>query len=247
MGFGYGPPTIVTDGLVFAVDAGNPKSFTPDTLPVSDLVNYISNNTGTIINNGTGDEIGYSSDDGGSWLYDGTDDTIEFDPLPVLSGKDNLTISCWHKTEASVTTIESLYGNTAGGFHGIWCGLYYTATNFLYFEIGNGVNEYVYSASLSTVMPKGFWYDLTLVLDASETDAMDKWKIYVNGEKIATLANGIFEGTSTSASNLQLGNDKTSYNFPFNGNIAKFLIYDRSLTAAEVLHNYNAQKSRFGL
>ena len=43
MGFGYGPPTIVTDGLVFAVDAGNPKSFTPDTLPVSDLVNYISN------------------------------------------------------------------------------------------------------------------------------------------------------------------------------------------------------------
>ena len=33
----------------------------------------------------------------------------------------------------------------------------------------------------------------------------------------------------------------------FNGNIANVCIYDRALTASEVLQNYNTQKSRFGL
>ena len=32
-----------------------------------------------------------------------------------------------------------------------------------------------------------------------------------------------------------------------NGNVAVTQIYNRALTAAEVLQNYNAQKGRFGL
>ena len=45
MGFGYGPPTIVTDGLVFAVDAGNPQSYISGSTTVYDLVNYLSDNS----------------------------------------------------------------------------------------------------------------------------------------------------------------------------------------------------------
>ena len=33
----------------------------------------------------------------------------------------------------------------------------------------------------------------------------------------------------------------------FNGNLAIARVYNRALTAAEVLQNYNAQKGRFGL
>ena len=115
-----------------------------------------------------------------------------------------------------------------------------------FFEIGNGANEYVARNSLSTYMPKGYWHDLTLVLDTSETGA-DKWKLYIDGLNIAwSSTSGIFEGTSTSTSNLRLASDKTSYaSFDFEGNIGNFLIYDRALTASEVLQNYNATKNRF--
>jgi hypothetical protein len=34
---------------------------------------------------------------------------------------------------------------------------------------------------------------------------------------------------------------------PMTGNIASVQIYNRALTAQEVLQNYNAQKGRFGL
>jgi len=35
--------------------------------------------------------------------------------------------------------------------------------------------------------------------------------------------------------------------YPFNGKIAKVQVYDRPLTATEVLNDYNNTKSRFGL
>jgi len=35
--------------------------------------------------------------------------------------------------------------------------------------------------------------------------------------------------------------------YPFGGNIAITRIYNKALTAAEVLQNYNALKGRFGL
>jgi hypothetical protein len=44
-----------------------------------------------------------------------------------------------------------------------------------------------------------------------------------------------------------IGNrDDVSVN-PTNGNISQTLIYNRALTATEILQNYNATKSRFGL
>jgi hypothetical protein len=36
-------------------------------------------------------------------------------------------------------------------------------------------------------------------------------------------------------------------NYYFNGSIGLAIIYNRALTAAEILQNYNAVKTRFGL
>jgi hypothetical protein len=38
-----------------------------------------------------------------------------------------------------------------------------------------------------------------------------------------------------------------TYQYPWNGRISGALIYNRSLSATEVLQNYNATKTRFGL
>jgi hypothetical protein len=73
---------------------------------------------------------------------------------------------------------------------------------------------------------------------------------------IRLYLNGVVTGT-TAASSLILNNTGSLYvgqrndgggnvNF-FNGNISTSQIYNRALSASEVLQNYNAQKSRFNL
>jgi hypothetical protein len=43
-----------------------------------------------------------------------------------------------------------------------------------------------------------------------------------------------------------IGNENNLSQWPFNGRISSVLIYNRVLTATEILQNYNATKSRFG-
>jgi len=71
-----------------------------------------------------------------------------------------------------------------------------------------------------------------------------------NGTTLTSYTNGIADGTATgfsfNISNLYttIGNSVNSQYFT--GRIAQTLVYNRSLSAAEVLQNYNATKGRFG-
>ncbi len=67
MGF-YRGPNIVTDGLVFAVDAGSTRSYPGSGTTTTSLVGSA---TGTL-NNG----VGFTSSFGGGFTFDGTDDNI---------------------------------------------------------------------------------------------------------------------------------------------------------------------------
>jgi hypothetical protein len=64
----YRGPNIVTDGLVFAVDAGSERSYPGTGTTVTDLVGL---NNGTLTNGVT-----YQSANGGVFDFDGTDDYI---------------------------------------------------------------------------------------------------------------------------------------------------------------------------
>ena len=67
MGF-YRGPNIVTDGLVYAMDAGSGRSY-DGTTTLNDLV---GSNTGTLTNG-----VAYQSINGGVFYFDGTDDYID--------------------------------------------------------------------------------------------------------------------------------------------------------------------------
>ena len=58
-------PSIVTDGLVFYIDAANPNSYISGSTTVNDL---LSDNDGTLTNG-----VGF---DNKSWVFDGIDDYI---------------------------------------------------------------------------------------------------------------------------------------------------------------------------
>ena len=72
MGTAYGP-SIVTSGLLMYLDAANIRSYSGSGTSFNGLFSSIG---GTLIN-GTG----YTSDGGGSFVFDGTNDYLQFSNL----------------------------------------------------------------------------------------------------------------------------------------------------------------------
>lgn len=82
------------------------------------------------------------------------------------------------------------------------------------------------------------WYNATLTFNT--TDGM---VLYVNGVQDSTYtANKTAHGGNSSTNIATFGGGNL-----LSGRIAKVYCYNRSLTAVEVLQNYNADKSKFGL
>ena len=67
------------------------------------------------------------------------------------------------------------------------------------------------------------------------------WKLYLNGELVDTSTNTT---TFTGGTAVRISAYGAASN-TFNGKISSVNIYNRVLTDAEVLQNFNAQKSRF--
>ena len=92
---------------------------------------------------------------------------------------------------------------------------------------------------------------IAIIYDGSGATALDKFKIYVNGSPATVVVNTGTAPTSlfVSTSDVSIGARSNAGVF---GNyqdkkISRPKIYNRALTADEVLKNYNAQKSSFGL
>ena len=65
-------------------------------------------------------------------------------------------------------------------------------------------------------------------------------KLYVNGKLVDT-------GTENAPTELSLHIGAYANQYEFCGNISQTSLYDRALTASEVLQNFIALKGRFGL
>jgi hypothetical protein len=85
---------------------------------------------------------------------------------------------------------------------------------------------------------------------------VDKWYHFVfscggNGSTFSFYINGVLDRTSSwnytygSSTKYRIGGNQSSRRV--NGNVPIVKFYNKALTASEVLQNYNALKSRFGL
>lgn len=187
------------------------------------------------LNNGPG----YSSSGGGSITFDQTDDNCYVGGYPNLA-LSQLTLSVWcYPTNA---------GNASGA--GRIIAGYTDVNNWTY---GYGIFTYPYQASgpqvnffinngnnpnyIQYLISNNQWYNFVMTYDGSTQTA------YSNGVSIGSLTRTL---VNNSTNRFTLG-DGYLYSSPFKGNIAIAQLYNRALTAAEVLQNYNATKSRFGL
>ena len=219
------------NGLVLALDAANTKSYPGSGTTWTDLSG--KGNNGTLVNGPT-----YSSANGGSIVFDGVNDYVDCgnsDSLSAIGGTTNVTASAWVYYDAyggggqtySVITLKG--GNP-------WTWLLENPSNTFRFRItagGSDVNVPDTSTHLLNT-----WYNVVGTYDGSNM------KIYANGILKNTQAQS---GTlATNSVTAKIGTFQgTNYNLT--GKISNVQIYNRALSATEVLQNFNALKSRYGL
>jgi len=231
MAFSNGPKSIVQDGLVFAVDAGNSISFTSGSTDAYDLMN--SSITGSLING-----MIYSSDGGGSWECDGTNDYAVFPLMDNIykSGFSEATVEVWAKY-ASVGTV---------GYRAMWS---YGAKAQGWACYGRNSskieNGFLSSTGVEYSQELNAWDDgWNLITSTWNGDGtgVDIYKNGVIGTGLGGAGNGTAENTDK---NLVLGGGTDYTNGDWNGWVTSLRIYNRALTATEILQNYNATKNRF--
>jgi len=234
MAFHYSPK-IVTDGLVFYVDAANPKSFVDGNTAWNDLSR--SGNNGILTNGPT-----FDSGNGGSIVFDGINDYVSTSNNLDIIGNSKRTIEIWFYPTSSPSRQTLLsYGGSGTGqrfeidYNGVAGG-----PNNIYF-VGWNRDRYTTSTlSLNT------WSQVLITYNGGGVSSVDGIKIYYNGV-IQPLLGGTDIPLNTTNSICFLGYDGISNRLPYDGNISNVKIYNRALTDSEVLQNYNALKSRFGL
>jgi hypothetical protein len=232
MAFNYSPKTI-TDGLVLYLDAANTRSYPGNGTVWSDLSR--SGINGTLTNGPT-----FNSGNGGSIVFDGTNDIIPLNTSTSFGSPSNLTIGIWVKyTNFTVSNLGrtlfrasnlsenvgfSIYQATDSPYNRVKC----------YVNLAAGLNVLNSTSQLNTNQ----WYFVTITYNSSVLN------LYINGLLDASSPGSGGIVWPSLARTPQFGESFGSY---FAGNIASTQVYNRALSATEILQNYNATKTRFGL
>ena len=229
-----GGVNIVKDGLVLYLDAANTKSYVSGSTTWSDISR--SGNNGTLTNGPT-----FNSGNGGSIVFDGVNDYVNCGTSTSLN-PSNITFSAWVKRTAAWGAGAFLFwAKNAADYtsNGFYIELY-TNVTFSTNVITNGAatNYFKDSVNSNTSFPLNTWTHFSFTLNGS-TPAM-----YFNGNSSTLTILGTNAITSTSATKYILWNSYTYYTA---ANIAQVQMYNRALSSAEILQNYNATKTRFGL
>jgi hypothetical protein len=226
----FGGPNVIDNGLVLSLDAGNVKSY-----PGSGTIWYDksgNDNNGTLTNGPT-----FS---GGSIVFDGTNDYVDIALTPNIQfGTLDFTISYWINPISKISSFPSIFTNYNG-----W------GTGAIYFGVDhNGIpNKYSFyingsltAAYTTSNISYGNWEQIIAVRDAGII------KLYLNGTQNGTTIDGtgiVLNGRNSSLVRIGAIQGESNY---YNGRIASTQIYNRALSAQEVLQNYNATKSRFNI
>ena len=228
MKFGSITTPIVTDGLVFNMDFANRASYPKTGTTATDTINNL---TGTLSSTPT-----FDTDAGGNFDLDGTD-YIDIGAVTEMNSTTKMTISYWCKKSAS--NKDMVIGSQLSSTNGFW--LQWYSDGNVYWNPRNG-SSYGRSYALTYTSD---WVCLTGTYDGSLSQS-NRCKTYVNGVLV-------LDGTGTPPADFSstAGNSfrisGLGGSFYSDGNVANVQIYTRALSASEVLHNYNALKSRFGL
>jgi len=240
-------PTTKTSkaGLVFHLDASTPESYPGSGTGWYDLSG--NGYDGTLTNGPT-----YSSNNGGYIVFDGTNDYVT--TADVNHGTSEFTLEVWvyfntigtidssytcimkKNTDNESWPVFSMYVESNGTFRGLYSSQVFGAC--------------LESAISSTgIITTGQWYHLCYSKGAAGYTTM---KLHKNGVSQA-YSNSLYGSHINEVCNsskpvlIGIEYDENIFRRPLNGRIPVARIYNRQLSDAEILQNYNIQKGRFGL
>jgi len=219
----FGAP-IVTDGLVFAVDANNIVSYPKSGTSTYNLTG--SGATGTLTN-GTS----FNITNGGSFMFDGTNDYIVF-PNDANLDSQAITMESW-------SNISTLFQNgflfEKGNVNTQYSNFFNSDGTFYFRTMGLSAQDLTFYAP-SYISPDTWNHIVCTYSSGVKT-------IYVNGIQIVQQT-GLTGTIPTSTAGLFIG-QHGSGGYLLNGKIANSKVYNRALSAAEVQQNYQAEQYRF--
>jgi hypothetical protein len=249
-------PTAVQNGIVLWLDAGRSQSFYDvNYYDCGYGCQYYASNPGCTNCNIQWNDISpsycrgqflnsptFSFNNGGAVVFDGINDYVQ---INNFNNKPSAQITCeaWIKpTRASVGT-----GTIRGGV--------ISATSNMYFGIidsidggstmslhwaNNTNNGSQRPGSVAGSIPNNAWSYIAGTYDGSTSRA------YINGVEVWSAAQtGTVPDSTYVVGTYGAGLTDGVHNF--NGHIAIARIYNRGLSGAEVLQNYNVDRGRFGL
>ena len=224
--------SIVTNGLIFNVDAANTTSYIGSGSIWNDLsgannINFYSNSSYN-----TNATPTYSNDGGGSLITTGI-----FGKSVSISG---ITGSVARSMEAWVK-FNSVSGNAI-----ISIGNLPNSSLFELMAFQNNVIEHIWGTftKSSTVLTTNTWYNIVIIYDGTTNHY-----IYINGVQVGVSTSVDRNNLALNTSNtpIYIGTAVTTSWGAFDGKIAALRIYNRAISSSDVVNNFNALKSRFGL
>lgn len=178
-------------------------------------------NHGELVNGPT-----YNSANGGRIVFDGVDDYIDLGSNLQLS--NNFTLCVWHINPNTGYIIDQgdIGGDPTNSLEYTNYGLTLSANN----------NSSVTADGTITTTR---WNFICTTFSSATT------KFYINGILDSTKTASF--SSFTPSGKLKIGRRAFSTSSIFSGSIGMVMVYNKVLTDSEILQNYNAQKSRFGL
>ncbi len=253
---------IVSDGLVLHLDAGNLTSHNGNTTTWKDLSS--SGYNGTLTNGPT-----YNLPNRGYITFDGVDDYVNGVAIPSTSGNNSRTVMVWYKSTANRNTVLLDKGAVTDDRAEQ---LFLVYTNGAGIDAGNsppvnngGIavcfwgNDLIYPIAATTLFD-GNWHFVAYTYDNSNTTV----SICFDGKFASTAYHwNTNVWTTKTAKPFVLPRAQNTTNNPYligqsrgafwgkgglysNVNIPMVQIYNRALTEAEILNNFNATRSRYG-
>jgi hypothetical protein len=224
-----GPSKTINDGLILSLDAANIKSYVGSGTAWNDLSK--NGNNGTLTNGPV-----FSTANGGSFAFDGINDYVTVPDVTMLRTFSAMTLDVYVKyvtTSSNQIFAQKWNYSTNNGY-----GLEIYQGNILGYCM-NPSGAYPSASSVS--FPAGRVHNFSMTYSGT-TQAL-----YANGNLLMSTANG--NVPSTTGYDFRIGYRSSGGlgDAPFSGSIYCVKMYNRALSASEILKNYNSIRTRFGI
>jgi hypothetical protein len=216
--------SVYTTGLQLYLDAGNASSYPGSGTTWTDLSN--NSRTGTLTNGPT-----YSATDGGSIVFDGTNDYVQCTGSLTVTAATFITWIRRNGTQGQYDGILFSRGTNTTGMN-------FQSSNQIGYHWNDAGNTYNWQSGLT--IPNLTWCMIAVSVTSTSATA------YLCQTGGTTTATNTVNHSSSLLNDIKIAVDDAAARY-FNGNIAVAQLYNIALTEAQVLQNFEAYRTRFGV